>query len=285
MQGDAKEVEVVENSDESVNADQSVSADAVDSSVVDDPSVSSDDNSPSSGSDIDYDAWPDSAKKRIGKKNKYHRRELDSMKYRLEEQMSINAQLASAAPHSYQEQQAQAGYEQPQQGVDQNSVQYQVAAEFKRREDEQNYQVAQQRQVEQQQVMDDQTNRLMNDIDDASDRYPDFDDVVRRDDLPITQTMVEVAKLSPNGADLLYFLGKNPKEVTRISKLKDYHQAREVMKHMVNLNSKGGHVSKAPPPVSPLGNGDVSSAKSASRMSYSELKQRDRDKQSRGRHR
>lgn len=89
-------------------------------------------------------------------------------------------------------------------------------------------------------------------IDNAADKYEDFEKVVRDNNLPLTDTMVNVAKIVPNGADFLYYLAKNPKEVSRISKLYPLEQEREMAKHFGHFMAKN-NISKAPAPVQPVG--------------------------------
>ena len=78
------------------------------------------------------------------------------------------------------------------------------------------------------QALEDHLNR-------ASDKYDDFDEVVRRDDLPITAHIRDASLMIDNPAEVLYKLAKNPDELSRISKLHPLDQAREVVKLSVAL--------------------------------------------------
>lgn len=72
--------------------------------------------------------------------------------------------------------------------------------------------------------------RLNNEFDKASDRYDDFDDVVRGDDVPFTPALRDALLFIDNPADVAYKLGKNRDELSRIAKLHPLDQAREVNK-------------------------------------------------------
>lgn len=66
-------------------------------------------------------------------------------------------------------------------------------------------------------------------LDAASDKYDDFDDVVRGENAKFTDVMRDTALVLPNAEDVLYKLGKNPAELERISKLPPIQQARELV--------------------------------------------------------
>lgn len=78
--------------------------------------------------------------------------------------------------------------------------------------------------VEDQQAID----RVQNAALAASDKYPDFEQVVYDTTLPLTQEMVRVAADSDHVADVLYHLGKNREEATRLSQLTGPSLIREM---------------------------------------------------------
>lgn len=80
-----------------------------------------------------------------------------------------------------------------------------------------------------------QYQRLNDEFDNAGDRYEDFDDVVRKDDVPFTPHVRDALLLVENPADVAYQLGKNRSELERISKLHPLDQAREVNKLSFSL--------------------------------------------------
>lgn len=71
-------------------------------------------------------------------------------------------------------------------------------------------------------------------LDQTSDKYDDFDQVVRESHLPFTPTIRDAALLlgsegAGSAGEVLYKLGKNPEELERISKLLPHQQAAEVI--------------------------------------------------------
>jgi hypothetical protein len=88
-----------------------------------------------------------------------------------------------------------------------------------------------------------QYHRLNDEFDRASDKYDDFDDVVRGDDMPFTPHVRDALLLVDNPADVAYRLGKNRAELERISKLHPLDQAREVNK--LSFSLMGGNNGKS----------------------------------------
>lgn len=97
-------------------------------------------------------------------------------------------------------------------------------------------------------------------------KYEDFDAVVLAENLKISPEMIEAAMISEIGAEVLYFLGKNPKEAARLSAIRNpVSVAREIGKIEAKLTSdpeagkpKPREVSKAPDPINPIKPGAVS---------------------------
>lgn len=103
-------------------------------------------------------------------------------------------------------------------------------------------------------------------VDAAQEKYPDFDEVVRRhpkDGGPaISDAMLEVIKASEIGPDLAYHLGKNPDESRRIWALPELQQARELGKIEAALltNPPAKKASSAPDPITPVRRGTSTQA-------------------------
>jgi hypothetical protein len=95
-----------------------------------------------------------------------------------------------------------------------------------------------------------QYQRLNDEFDSASNKYEDFDDVVRESDAPFTDAMRDSLLLVENPAEVAYRLGKNRGDLERISKLHPLDQAKEVMKLSFSLmggnNSKSSQTRSAP---------------------------------------
>lgn len=103
----------------------------------------------------------------------------------------------------------------------------------------------------------------------VADKYPDFEDVAYSAEVPVTFAMSNAILLADNGPDLAYHLGKNPEVAKRIAALNPVQQAMEMGKLSVSLLEKPS-VSRAPPPVRPIGTRAAAAAKSPDEMSMEE---------------
>jgi len=93
----------------------------------------------------------------------------------------------------------------------------------------------------------------------ARNKYDDFEQVAYNPNLRITDAMAQTIQASDNGPDVAYFLGSNPKEADRISRLSPLLQAREIGKLEAKLASDPPvkKVSSAPAPITPIRGGKV----------------------------
>ena len=64
----------------------------------------------------------------------------------------------------------------------------------------------------------------------ARNKYEDFEQVAYNPSLPITTVMAQTIQASDIGPEVAYYLGANPKEADRISKLAPFLQAKEIGK-------------------------------------------------------
>lgn len=113
--------------------------------------------------------------------------------------------------------------------------------------------------VEEQEAID----RIQNAAIEASDRYPDFEQVVYDPSLPLTQEMIRAASETESVADVLYHLGKNREEAQRLSQLNGTSLVREMGRIEARLEAqkeqKGSGeqpaegASGAPEPISTVG--------------------------------
>ena len=126
-----------------------------------------------------------------------------------------------------------------------------------------------------------------NDRDDLSDlgveKYDDFEEVVFSDDVKVTREMADAIFEIDNDdlrVDVAYYLGNNPKEAARISKLSERRQIAEVAKIEMKVSSKPEAIkkpSKAPAPIKPVGGSKTTSDEIQSTESYeSFLKKRNK---------
>jgi len=85
-------------------------------------------------------------------------------------------------------------------------------------------------------------------------KYDDFEQVAYNPQLRVTDVMAETIKASDMGPDLAYWLGTNPKEADRISRLAPLLQAREIGKIEAKLGSNPlvKPTTSAPAPISPV---------------------------------
>ena len=88
----------------------------------------------------------------------------------------------------------------------------------------------------------------------ARDKYDDFEQVAYNPNLPITNVMAETIQHSEIGPELAYYLGSNPKDADRISRLSPYLQAKEIGKIEAKLadNPPVKKTTSAPAPISPV---------------------------------
>jgi len=88
----------------------------------------------------------------------------------------------------------------------------------------------------------------------ARDKYEDFEQVAYNPSLRITNAMAEAIQSSDAGPDLAYYLGSNPKEADRISRLSPLVQAKEIGRIEAKLASEPPmkKTTSAPAPIAPV---------------------------------
>lgn len=99
----------------------------------------------------------------------------------------------------------------------------------------------------------------------ARNKYDDFEQVAYNPALKITEVMAEAIQSSEIGPDVAYFLGQNPKDAERISRLSPVLQAKEIGRIEAKLAAeppKPTKTSSAPAPIAPV------TARSVSAPSY-----------------
>jgi hypothetical protein len=122
----------------------------------------------------------------------------------------------------------------------------------------------------------------------ARGKYDDFEQVAYNPNVPITNVMAETIRASEAGPDVAYYLGSNPKEADRISRLTPYLQAKELGKIEVKLANDPPvkKTSSAPAPIAPVtargNNGksfDTTDPRSIKEMSPTEWIEAERNRQ------
>ena len=91
---------------------------------------------------------------------------------------------------------------------------------------------------------------------DAKTRHSDFDVVAFDPNLPVSASMGDAIQAADNGADVLYFLGKNPDRSARIAQMEPYQAAMEIGKISGQVTATKAppatrKVSQAPKPAQP----------------------------------
>jgi len=96
----------------------------------------------------------------------------------------------------------------------------------------------------------------------AREKYVDFEQVAYNPTLAITSVMAETIHASDIGPDIAYYLGGNPKEADRISRMNPFSQAKEIGKIEAKLaeNPPVRKTTSAPPPIKPVTAKGVGSA-------------------------
>jgi hypothetical protein len=106
---------------------------------------------------------------------------------------------------------------------------------------------------------------LQHHLDSVADKYDDFDDIVRGDHAPFTPTMRDAALMLPkkgpgSAGEVLYHLGKNPEDLSRISKLLPHKQASELVALSHALISGGESKSHSSKPLGQIKNNPVTNS-------------------------
>jgi hypothetical protein len=88
----------------------------------------------------------------------------------------------------------------------------------------------------------------------AAERYPDFESVARNPTLRISDPMAEFIRLSEQGPDIAYHLGKNPSLADRLASMSPIGAAVELSRLEREIASRPqAKASNAPEPITPVG--------------------------------
>lgn len=205
---------------------------------------------------------PLSVKKRLGMQAKKHQREIRGLHERLSQMQSMmSGDSANPNASTYQsDPYPSPGQPNPPAMSEQDKIQHAVRMALGMRDQEQRQAEEGQRAAH----VHKQYQRLSDEFDKASDKYEDFDEVVRGDDIPFTPHVRDALLLVENPAEVAYKLGKSRSELERISKLHPLDQAREVNKLSFSLmGGNNGKPSSSSSRTAPLGNVRVNPAGSS----------------------
>lgn len=222
----------------------------------------------------EHDELPEAAKKRLGMQEKRHKKEMRRMQQQLEE---LRQHMGSRPePMNPPENNMNPYSSQPEHGSMDETVYKAVA----RAMELQKMQEQKAKESERMQHVHKSYKALQDNLDNASSKYDDFDDIVKSDDAPYTDAMRDAALLIENAPDVLYHLGKDKEKLKRISELHPLEQAKEVIKLSVALMSGNGGKSASSSHAKPLGqvkNNPITSNSVNESTSVGELRKRMKD--------
>jgi hypothetical protein len=187
---------------------------------------------------------PYGIKKRLGMQAKRHQRELRTMQ---DQMMRMQAQMGQGAnSQDYQSQQQSNPYSSPgQPNPPSDHEEDRIRKAVRYALDAKDAETRKAKEAESHAHVQKQYQRLQDEFDKASDKYEDFDDIVRANDVPFTPAIRDALLLIDNPAEVVYKLGKNRQELSRISELHPLEQAREVNKLSFALMGGNGNKSSA----------------------------------------
>lgn len=193
---------------------------------------------------------PAGIKKRLGMQAKRHQREMRQMQEQLARMQSqmTQGQDNNSSDFSQSNPYPSPGQPNPPSGNDEEKIQKAVRYALQAKDDEERKAKA----AESQAHVQKQYKRLHDEFDKASDKYEDFDDVVRGDDVPFSGAIRDALLFIDNPAEVAYKLGKNRDELQRISRLHPLDQAREVNKLAFALMGGNSGKSSSAPKANPL---------------------------------
>lgn len=187
---------------------------------------------------------PYGVKKRLGMQAKKHQREMRTMHQQFQDELTkIRTQIGgdSANPHTstYQPDSYPTPGQPSSPGMtEEGRIQMAVRMALGAKDHEER----QAKEAQSHAHVQKQYKRLNDEFDGASEKYEDFDDVVRADDAPFTPQVRDALLLVKNPAEVAYRLGKNRTELERISKLHPIDQVREV--YNLSMSLMGGQGEK-----------------------------------------
>jgi len=194
---------------------------------------------------------PYGVKKRLGMQAKKHQREMRQMQ---EQMLRLQAQFGGDSANPQQSAYNSNPYPSPGQPnpaamSEEEKIQKAVRFALGAKEHEEK----QAKMAERQAHVHKQYQRLNDEFDRASEKYEDFDDIVRDGDAPFTDHVRDALLLVENPAEVAYRLGKNRAELERISQLHPLDQARQVNKLSFSLMGGNNGKTSAPTKSNPLG--------------------------------
>jgi hypothetical protein len=103
-------------------------------------------------------------------------------------------------------------------------------------------------------------------------RIPDFEAVAHNPNLAITPVMADAIRESGRGAEIAYYLGKNPAEAAQIAGLPPVSQATAIARLEGRLAAGTNSISRAPQPVTTLSGRGGSAGKPLEDMDFEDYR-------------
>ena len=113
----------------------------------------------------------------------------------------------------------------------------------------------------------------------ARQRYTDYDDVVNDYDGPVSVNLQRALVESDLGPDVAYYLGQNIDTLEKLNTMDALNVGREIGKIEARIAAQhsnklaGSKITKAPPPVNPVGSSKVASTVNPDDMSFEDYKE------------
>ena len=225
-------------------------------------------------SEPEQDELPEAAKKRLGMQEKRHKKEMKRMQQQLDE---VRQHLGSRPEPQNSPENDMNPYTSQQENGSMDDTVYKAVA---RAMEMQKMQEQQAKDQEKMQHVQKSYKELEKNLEDGSNKYEDFDDVVNAHDAPYSDAMRDASLLIDNAPDVLYHLGKDREKLKRLSELHPLEQAREVVKLSKALaigdNGKQSNSSNAKP-LGQVKNNPVTPNNVNEETSVGELRKRMRD--------
>lgn len=218
---------------------------------------------------------PEFAKKKLGMQEKRHNKKIRQMQQQLDE---MRAHLGSRQEPQHSPESGMNPYTSQPEDSGMNNQIYAAVSKALQMQKEQEHRA---KEEERMQHVHNQYRALEDHLDGGSDKFEDFDDVVKSDDAPYSKAMRDAALLIPhNAAETLYHLGKDREKLKKISELHPLEQAREVVKMSMALMGGGNKQNNQNAYSKPLGsikNNPVNNRNVNESTSIGDLRKRMRD--------
>lgn len=191
---------------------------------------------------------PYGVKKRLGMQAKKHQREMRQVQEQLMRMQAHIEHAGSQSPSNHANSYPSPGQPNPPSMSEEEKIHHAVRYALGAKDHEEKQAEENRRQAHVQKSYA----RLHDELDKGSDKYEDFDEVVRGD-APFSKHVRDALLLVDNPAEVAYRLGKNRDELERISRLHPLDQAREVNKLSFALMGGNNGKPASSPKSNPLG--------------------------------